>query len=120
VLPVAQAESSGSVLRWDFDKTFHVSPFVPMQRRYSWRFTLPGETLRVHMDVLHRGASPTREFDATLVLERREIDAANLARVLWRYPLMTLRIVFAIHWQALRLWLRGNPVHDHPDKKAIP
>jgi len=34
--------------------------------------------------------------------------------VLWRYPLMTVQVVAAIHWQALRLWLKRNPVHDHP------
>jgi len=34
--------------------------------------------------------------------------------VLWRYPLMTARVVGAIHWQALRLWLKHNPVYDHP------
>jgi len=41
-----------------------------------------------------------------------------LRRVLLRYPAMTLQIITAIHWQALRLWLRRNPVYDHPDKTA--
>jgi DUF1365 family protein len=54
------------------------------------------------------------EFDATLALQRRELTGAALARVLYRYPLMTAQVVGAIHWQALRLWLRGNPIHDHP------
>jgi DUF1365 family protein len=63
------------------------------------------------MDVL-RGSA--REFDATMVLDRRELNTVNLARVLLRYPAMTLRVVAAIHWQALRLWLRRNPVYDHP------
>ena len=55
-----------------------------------------------------------REFDATLILHRRPLTGASLARVLWRYPLMTAQVVGAIHWQALRLWLKRNPVHDHP------
>ena len=63
------------------------------------------------MDVL-RGGEP--EFDATLALERRPLTGASLARVLWRYPAMTARVMTAIHWQALRLWLKRNPVHDHP------
>ena len=113
VLPVAGAERHGSALRWKFAKAFHVSPFLPMQRGYAWRFTVPGRMLRVHMDVLD-GAQ--RDFDATLVLERRPITAANLARVLLRYPAMTLRVVAAIHWQAFLIFRRRNPVYDHPSK----
>ena len=63
------------------------------------------------MNVLRDGQ---REFDATLVLQRKPLTGASLARVLWRYPLMTAQVVGAIHWQALRLWLKRNPVHDHP------
>jgi DUF1365 family protein len=54
------------------------------------------------------------EFSASLSLRRRACDGAGLARVLWRYPLMTVQVVLAIHWQALRLWLKRNTVHDHP------
>ena len=113
VLPVADAARHGRALRWDFSKAFHVSPFLPMQRDYAWRFTAPDESLRVHMDVLD-GAR--REFDATLVLQRRPLTGANLARALLRYPAMTLRVVAAIHWQAFLIFLRHNPVYDHPGR----
>ncbi|MGB4857830.1 MAG: DUF1365 domain-containing protein [Dokdonella sp.] len=126
VLPISEATDHGSIHQWGFDKAFHVSPFMAMQQRYDWRLSDPGEALRIHMDVLDPDSTPAtdgenplrRRFDSTMVLQRHAIDGTGLARVLWRYPLMTLQVVFAIHWQALRLWLRGNPVHDHPDNKV--
>ena len=111
VLPVDAARAHGRALAWSFRKAFHVSPFLPLQRDYAWRFTTPGVALRVHMDVLREA---TREVDATLALERHELGTASLARVLWRFPAMTVKVVAAIHWQALRLWLRRTPLYDHP------
>ena len=112
----ADAQRHGAALRWDFAKDFHVSPFLPMQRDYAWRFTAPDDALRVHMDVID--AHKHSEFDATLVMERKPLTGANLARVLLRFPAMTLKIVIAIHWQALLIFLRRNPVYDHPKSRA--
>jgi uncharacterized protein len=116
VLPVRSATRANHSLHWQFSKEFHVSPFMAMDRQYEWTFTEPAEHLRVHMNVLHDN---TPEFDATLVLKRHQLNGAALRRVLWRYPLMTAQVIGAIHWQALRLWLKGNPVYDHPSNQRV-
>lgn len=111
VLRANEAVRRGAWWHWGFDKRFHVSPFMAMQRRYDWRFSLPDARLGVQMGVYD---GTRREFDATLALTHRPLDRAALSRVLWRFPLMTAQVIGAIHWQALRLWLKRVPVHDHP------
>lgn len=114
VLPVAGARSGASGHAWDFDKRFHVSPFIGMTRRYAWRFQPPDDSLRVHMDV---SAGSAREFDATLTLQRKPLDARGLARCLLHHPFMSLRVVSAIYWQAFLLWIKRTPFHDHPSSR---
>lgn len=114
VLPVVHGEGQGGHARFAPKKEMHVSPFMPMDVAYDWRFSPPGETLSVHMENAREGR---KVFDATLVLEREPIRGATLARALAGYPLMTLRVIVAIHWQALKLWLKKVPVYDHPAKK---
>ncbi len=99
--------------RFQFPKAFHVSPFMPMDIWYDWRFKEPGETLNVHFMNYFEGQ---KIFDATLTLARREITSHNLTRVLLSYPPMTLKVVTMIHWQALRLWLKGAKFYLHPKK----
>lgn len=96
---------------FEFDKRFHVSPFMPMQQQYRWQLWEPGEKLRVRMENVQDDAPL---FGASMLLRERALDSLGLARVLLRYPLMTVQVIAAIHWQALRLWLKGVPVHDHP------
>ncbi len=111
VLAASGAQPRGPALQWSFDKAFHVSPFIPMDRTYQWQLSKPDRTLGVRMGVMRAGEL---EFDASLMLRRRTLDGAALARVLLRFPLMTTQVVAAIYWNALRLWLKGTPVYAHP------
>jgi uncharacterized protein len=113
VLPVAAANPRFK--RFEFDKTFHVSPFMPVDMHYRWCFSDPGERLFVNMQNLSAGE---RMFDATLSLRQMALGPGSLLRVLASYPFMTLRIITAIHWQALRLWLKRTPVYAHPRRIA--
>ena len=106
-------KGSSASKRYEFGKSFHVSPFMPMEVQYKWHFTVPGRSLSVHME---NSSEEGRFFDATMVLRRSEISRALLGRLLWRYPSMTGKVIAAIHWNALRLWLKGTPFYTHPGK----
>jgi DUF1365 family protein len=102
---------------YDFDqpKEFHVSPFMDMQATYRFRFTAPGQRLGVQIASERPGG---RFFRATMGLRRRPATGKDLARVLARYPLMTAKIIAAIHLEALRLWWKGVPYVPHPARRA--
>ena len=88
---------------------------MPMDMQYKWRFTTPGKALSVHMENYRKGG---KVFDATLSLKKREINSHNLALVLVQFPLITMKVVAAIYYEALRLWVKKIPFVDHPKKEA--
>lgn len=92
-------------------KSLHVSPFLPMDVGYRFRFTSPGDHLGVHISVTDSGSTV---FDATLTLDRRPWTAQEIRRQLFRQPAMTAVVTAAIHWQALRLWWKGVPTMPCP------
>lgn len=111
VLDARRGVSATGQHHFEFAKDFHVSPFMGMNMAYGWHFTPPGRQLAIHMDNFEAG---DKVFDATMTLRRTEITGASLARVLAQYPGMTLKVIMAIHWQALRLWWKRCPYHPHP------
>ena len=99
--------------RYHIKKELHVSPFMQMDVEYDWLLTAPADNLVVR---INNRTDNQKFFNATLVLKRKEITGGALASVLLQYPLMTAKVAFGIYWQAFRLWLKGCPVHTHPDK----
>jgi DUF1365 family protein len=100
--------------RFRFSKEFHISPYMPMDIDYDWRFSVPGDRLNVHLMNFKDGQ---RVFDATLNLSRMPINRQNLTRMLLLYPAMTVKVITMIYWQALKLKLKQAPFYDHPDEK---
>jgi len=111
-----EEENTGTISEksFSFSKAFHISPFMDMDMHYNWKFTEPSESLKVHMVSLEK---EKEFFHAELTLERRELNGKNLARVLVQYPLMTVKVIAAIYWQALKLRIKGVPFYTHPEKR---
>jgi len=95
-------------------KSMHVSPFMPMELDYRFVLPPPGDRLVAHMSTLDSGHSC---FDATLTLRRENWSAPALHRALRRFPWMTAKVIGAIHWQALKLFLKKVPVYTHPARR---
>jgi len=105
---ISASEASRS---YEFDKTFHVSPFISMDCRYHWTFTSPDAALTIQTNVVEDGKSV---FDGTLKLTRRPWSGKWLRSALMQFPWVTAKTVAAIHWEAVRLRLKKVPVVHHP------
>lgn len=97
------------------EKAFYVSPFMAADMAYAFAFTEPGEHLALHMSLerLSPGETP-HTFDASLQMDFTPWSAGSILRALIRYPLMTAQVIAGIHWEALKLWLKGMPIVPRP------
>jgi uncharacterized protein len=117
---LARGRREGPVLSDELDKALHVSPLMGMDQTYAFRADEPGERLAVHIESRPRADAPTEQpapksFDATLSLRRRELSRPLMARLLARYPAMSLQVVARIYAQSLRLKLKGARYFPHPE-----
>jgi DUF1365 family protein len=139
--PILRPGGSSTVL-WN-DKEFHVSPFMGMGLRYRWRLSEPAESLAVSIQC-HEISAPAinsdltpeivgseerksatstasssrpRPFDVTLSMQRQEITASSLRRILLHHTCMTASVTSRIYWQALKLWWKQVPYVPHPRQR---
>ena len=100
-------------------KKLHVSPFMTMDYEYQIQFSVPssepgsepGSELAITM---RNFKNKSLDFEAKLILKRQEINSKNLTKILIKHPAMTLRIISAIYWQALKLFIKRVPFINHP------
>jgi len=91
------------------EKYFYVSPFIDMDTSFDFNLHIPGEKIQLKIDDYDKAGN--RFFISTLTGERRPLTDANLLRYFFSFPLITLKVMGLIHWQALRLWLKKLPYH---------
>ena len=111
------APTDGGPMNWQpvyhADKVFHVSPFIGPKAEYRFRFEEPAQRMRVHINEFAAGKLL---LQAALSGVQVPLTDARLFRAFWRIPLMPFKVMAAIHWQALKIWLRGATFHRMPPR----
>ena len=101
--------------RHSFAKAMHVSPFNPMEQTYHFTVNRPGKRLQVAIEQTDESG---KVFRAGMRLSRIPLTDRNLLRVFFTHPLVTMKVIAGIHWQALRLWLKGATYRKRPRPPA--
>lgn len=109
VLPVSCEAWLRNATRQSCGKSFYVSPFIEMAARYRFKLLPPGERLTI---AIQEEIEQNTHFVATLTATRRPLTDAQLLLAVLRLPLMTFKVIAAIHYEALRLWLKGTPLQS--------
>ncbi len=108
---VIAVRSGDGLLRHSCGKLLYVSPFMDMNMRYEFRISTPADTVGVAIRVVsHDGPI----MNAVLTGSRMELSDRNLLAMAVRIPAVTMKVMVAIHWEALRLWLKGFRVFSPP------
>ena len=117
LVPAGEREAA----QWEFSfaKCFHVSPFMPMNLDYIWRFyEVPdpkqNRPLVITMEDWTQDATPERIFTATLQVRFKEYSVRHMIVTLLKFPFLTFKAFFAIYFQALLLYLKRVPFFAHP------
>ncbi len=99
--------------KFKFEKQFHVSPFMPMNINYDWTFNITPNKVIINMNLQQDN---NLIFNAAMNLTNAELNTQTARKIALRYPFMCINVLFAIYWQAFRLWLKKTPFYGHPNK----
>lgn len=113
VAPIQDGELRNGLVRQERNKLFYVSPFIEMQMRYRFRLNQPDESLTLRiLECDDDGPLLSATFSGT----RFPLTTAMLLRAFFQVPMQTLKIVGGIHWEAMRLWIKGAKFHRRPKR----
>jgi DUF1365 family protein len=111
VMPIKSGELTEAGIRQEQDKLFYVSPFIDMPMRYYFRVSPPGQSVKLRiLETDSEGPILAATFNG----QRRALTSGALLRSFFGLPLMTFKIMAAIHWEALRLWIKGARLVPRP------
>ncbi|MGV1761823.1 DUF1365 domain-containing protein [Rhizobium sp. A22-96] len=108
---------SGSEIVQHCDKAFYVSPFMDMDLRYKFRVSPPDELLSIRIETFDRDGIV---MTARHVARRTALTDKALLKAFFAIPFLTLRVVGGIHWEALKIWLKGIRLRVHPTPPQEP
>ncbi|MEM9879126.1 MAG: DUF1365 domain-containing protein [Pseudomonadota bacterium] len=103
------------VAKHGIDKGFHVSPFMDMDQRYEFRIASPDAALRVRIDEY---SDAGKTLMASQTGKKQPFTKRALASLFARHPLMSLKIIVAIHYEAIHLWRKGLQFYKKPQAPA--
>ena len=117
VIPVPAADQAKGLIRQGAAKALYVSPFMGMEMDYRFRGHAPGDQLDMTIDGLDaEGVLIT----AAMKAQRQPLTDRAIASATASIPLMTLKVMAAIHWEALKLWLKGVRMTKQPPPAHTP
>jgi DUF1365 family protein len=117
VIPIPIEDQAAGVIRQGAAKALYVSPFMGMEMDYQFRGHTPGDRLDMTIDGLDaEGVLIT----AAMAAERERLEDRNIAAATAAIPLMTFKVVAAIHWEALTIWLKGVTLTQQPEPAGMP
>ena len=107
---IAVNGNSGGVIRQEIAKSMYVSPFMNMDATYHFRISPPAARTNI---VIRQEDAEGLLLTASFAGARQEMTGWSLTNILCRFPLLTFKVMSAIHWEALQLWLKGLKVFAH-------
>lgn len=92
------------IIRQQAKKDFYVSPFMPMDADYQFRMVAPDDRVAV---CIRQSLDKSSLLHATFTGRKKPMTDRNLSATFFKYPLMTLKVIAGIHWEAFHLWRKG-------------
>ena len=100
-----------------FDKVFHVSPFMPMNMFYQWHYQVKLDSILIHMELFDKAKEQhlaPLKFYANMALKTQPLNQKNANMLPLKFPFLCGKVLWGIYWNALKLWLKKVPFHNHP------